>query len=75
LPKASHDFLKKYFSYTSVDIVKKNSEYGGKGYEVRLKNGTEVEFWKDGSHREVDGCKNYAYGKLLILIMGTKISM
>ncbi|HLA55663.1 MAG TPA: PepSY-like domain-containing protein, partial [Flavobacterium sp.] len=25
------------------------------GYEVNLGDGTEIEFWKDGSYREVDG--------------------
>ena len=55
LPKASQDFIKKYFNHTTVDIVKKDAEHGEKGYEVKLKDGTEVEFWKDGSYREVDG--------------------
>ncbi|KQB36833.1 PepSY-like domain-containing protein [Flavobacterium aquidurense] len=57
LPKSAQDFLKKHFSYTSVDIVKKDAEHGEKGYEVKLKDGTEVEFWKDGTYREVDGGK------------------
>ncbi|KUJ62971.1 hypothetical protein AR687_06145 [Flavobacteriaceae bacterium CRH] len=55
LPKTSQDFIKKYFSNTTVDVVKKDAEHGEKGYEVKLKDGTEVEFWKDGSYREVDG--------------------
>jgi hypothetical protein len=55
LPKASQDFLKKYFSHTTVVTAKKDAEHGEKGYEVKLKDGTEVEFWKDGSYREVDG--------------------
>ncbi len=55
LPKAAQDFLQKYFNHTSVNIAKKDAEHGEKGYEVRLKDGTEVEFWKDGSYREVDG--------------------
>ncbi|WP_264550976.1 PepSY-like domain-containing protein [Flavobacterium sp. N2038] len=55
LPKESQQFLKQYFSHTSVDIAKKDAEHGEKGYEVILKDGTEVEFWKDGSYREVDG--------------------
>ena len=58
LPKAAQEFLQKYFSYTTVDIAKKDAEHGEKGYEVILKDGTEVEFWKDGSYREVDGEKN-----------------
>ncbi|MCD0470902.1 PepSY-like domain-containing protein [Flavobacterium sp. JAS] len=55
LPKASQDFLLKYFSHTTVVTAKKDAEHGEKGYEVILKDGTEVEFWKDGSYREVDG--------------------
>ncbi|MFC0780552.1 PepSY-like domain-containing protein [Flavobacterium sp. HJSW_4] len=55
LPKPAQDFLKKHFSHTSVEIAKKDAEHGEKGYEVKLKDGTEVEFWKDGSYREVDG--------------------
>ncbi|WP_029270298.1 PepSY-like domain-containing protein [Flavobacterium sp. KJJ] len=55
LPKPSQEFLKKYFSNTSVEIAKKDAEHGEKGFEVILKDGTEVEFWKDGSYREVDG--------------------
>ncbi|MEO8238238.1 MAG: PepSY-like domain-containing protein [Flavobacterium sp.] len=55
LPKIAQDFIKKHFSHTTVDIVKKDAEHGEKGYEVKLKDGTEVEFWKDGSYREVDG--------------------
>lgn len=55
LPKPAQEFLQKHFSYTNVDIAKKDAEHGEKGYEVKLKDGTEVEFWKDGSYREVDG--------------------
>lgn len=55
LPKPAQEFLQKYFSNTTVDVAKKDAEHGEKGYEVKLKDGTEVEFWKDGSYREVDG--------------------
>lgn len=55
LPQPAQEFLKKHFSNTSIDVVKKDAEHGEKGYEVKLKDGTEVEFWKDGSYREVDG--------------------
>ncbi|OXE97059.1 hypothetical protein B0A79_22055 [Flavobacterium piscis] len=57
LPKPAQDFLKKHFSNREIDVVKKDAEHGEKGYEVKLKNGTEIEFWKDGSYREVDGGK------------------
>lgn len=55
LPKPAQDFLKKHFSDTTVVSAKKDAEHGEKGFEVKLKDGTEVEFWKDGSYREVDG--------------------
>lgn len=55
LPQPAQEFLKKHFSNTTVDVAKKDAEHGEKGYEVKLKDGTEVEFWKDGSYREVDG--------------------
>ncbi|MBL0736713.1 PepSY-like domain-containing protein [Flavobacterium sp. GN10] len=58
LPKPAQDFLKKHFSHTTVEVAKKDAEHGEKGYEVKLKDGTEVEFWKDGSYREVDGGNN-----------------
>jgi hypothetical protein len=55
LPKPAQEFLKKHFSYTAVETAKKDAEHGEKGFEVKLNDGTEVEFWKDGSYREVDG--------------------
>jgi len=55
LPKPAQEFLEKHFSFTTVIKAQKDPEYGEKGYEVKLKDGTEVEFWKDGSYREVDG--------------------
>lgn len=55
LPKPAQEFLKKYFSHSAVESAKKDAEHGEKGYEVKLKDGTEVEFWKDGAYREVDG--------------------
>lgn len=55
LPKPAQEFLKKHFSNTTIESVKKDAEHGEKGFEVKLQDGTEVEFWKDGSYREVDG--------------------
>jgi hypothetical protein len=55
LPAPARDFIEKYFHGISVDKVKKDSEHGEKGFEVILGDGTELEFWKDGSYREVDG--------------------
>ena len=39
LPKPAQEFLQKYFSYTTVDIAKKDAEHGEKGYEVILEHG------------------------------------
>lgn len=55
LPKPATDFLAKHFKGISIDKTKKDAEHGEKGYEVILSDGTEIEFWKDGSYREVDG--------------------
>lgn len=55
LPKPAQNFLKKHFNHIPIESAKKDAEHGEKGYEVKLKDGTEVEFWKDGSYREVDG--------------------
>ncbi|MBL7867471.1 MAG: PepSY-like domain-containing protein [Flavobacterium lindanitolerans] len=58
LPKPAQEFLKEHFSHRGIEKAKKDAEHGEKGYEVKLQDGTEVEFWKDGSYREVDGGKN-----------------
>ena len=58
LPKESIAFLDKYFPNIAIEVAKKDREHGEKGYEVILSDGTEVEFWKDGSWREIDGRKN-----------------
>lgn len=58
LPKPAREFLKQYFNHTTIKSAKKDAEHGEKGFEVKLSDGTEVEFWKDGSYREVDGGEN-----------------
>lgn len=55
LPKGATEFLSKHFPGKSINKAKKDAEHGEKGYEVILSDGTEIEFWKDGSYREVDG--------------------
>ncbi len=57
LPAESTSFLERYFPQVTIERAKKDAEHGEKGYEVRLSDGTEVEFWKDGKWREVDGKK------------------
>lgn len=55
LPKGANEFLATHFKGIAVAKAKKDAEHGEKGYEVILADGTEVEFWKDGKYREVDG--------------------
>ena len=57
LPSGARDFIKQYFPNATIDKAKKDAEHGEKGYEVILADGTELEFWKDGKYREVDGKK------------------
>lgn len=58
LPQGAVKFIEKYFPGTAIQKAKKDAEHGEKGYEVILSDGTEIEFWKDGKWREVDGKKN-----------------
>lgn len=55
LPPGAEDFISKHFPKATISIAKKDREHGEKGFEVILSDGTEVEFWKDGKWREVDG--------------------
>ncbi len=55
LPAPAITFLDKHFPNIGITTAKKDREDGEKGYEVILANDVEVEFWKDGSWREVDG--------------------
>lgn len=57
LPPASINFIREYFPNATVDKAKKDAQHDEKGFEVILSDGTEVEFWKDGKYREVDGKK------------------
>jgi len=55
LPSGANEFLAKHFNGIAIDKAKKDAEHGEKGFEVILVDGTEIEFWKDGTYREVDG--------------------
>ena len=55
LPKGANEFLEQHFKGIAITKVKKDAEHGEKGYEVILADDTEIEFWKDGKFREVDG--------------------
>lgn len=58
LPEKAIPFLAEHFPNYSIHRASKDWEYGEKGFEVHLADGTEVEFWKDGTWREVDGHGN-----------------
>lgn len=58
LPAGATEFIKLYFPNATITKAKKDAEHGEKGYEVILSDGTEVEFWKDGKWREVEGKKD-----------------
>lgn len=55
LPVAATEFLRQYFPNAVIEKAKKDAEHGEKGYEVILTDSMEIEFWKDGKWREVDG--------------------
>lgn len=55
LPPGAEDFINKHFPKATIVIAKKDWEHGEKGFEVILSDNTEIEFWKDGTWREVDG--------------------
>lgn len=55
LPAKSQDFLRENFSKLTVSKVVKDGEGSKKGYKAILSDNTEVEFWKNGDWREVDG--------------------
>lgn len=57
LPEKAMPFLTEHFPNVSIIRASKDWEHGEKGFEVSLADGTEVEFWKDGTWREVDGNK------------------
>jgi hypothetical protein len=57
LPAPAIAFIKEHFPKQTIVKAKKDREDGEKGYEVILSDDTEVEFWKDGKWREIDGRK------------------
>jgi hypothetical protein len=55
LPEKAIPFLNEHFPNIAIIRASKDWEHGEKGFEVHLADGTEVEFWKDGTWREIDG--------------------
>ncbi|MBD3582792.1 PepSY-like domain-containing protein [Flavobacterium selenitireducens] len=55
LPQPAQAFLSEHFKEYKIAQAYKESQIGEKGFEVKMTDGTEVEFTKDGKWREVDG--------------------
>ncbi|MBB4036517.1 hypothetical protein GGR21_002423 [Dysgonomonas hofstadii] len=56
LPEQSQLFIKKHFDEKSIALVKMESDFFEKSYEVIFTNGNKVDFDKKGLWKEVD-CK------------------
>ena len=65
LPATAKNFVKEYFSYTTISYATKDVEYAGTTYEARLANGTEIDFDKKGNWAKVD-CKMKAVPASLV---------
>ncbi len=55
LPKAAQLFLAKHFAGRAVSLAKEDRDFSGTTYDVRLADGTELEFTSAGAWKEVDG--------------------
>lgn len=55
LPKTAQAFVEKYFPGRSAVLVTEDREFSGVSYEVRLSDGTEIDFTGKGQWKEVDG--------------------
>ena len=54
LPAAAQSFIQKTFPGQAVSYAKVDKDFGKTTYEVRLNNGTELEFDKNGNWDKVD---------------------
>lgn len=55
LPLKSQHFLSDNFSTQTVTSVIENASDSKKGFKAILADNTEVQFWKNGNWREIDG--------------------
>ena len=55
LPAAVHSFLESHFKGNAVNLAIIDQDKAKKKYEVRLADGTELEFTEKGDWKEVDG--------------------
>ena len=65
LPAPAKTFVKKYFPQATIEYATKDTEFMGTTYEVRLSDGTEVDFDKKGNWDNVD-CKTKAVPASLV---------
>ena len=65
LPAPAKTFVKKYFPQATIEYANKDTEFMGTPYEVRLSDGTEVDFDKKGNWDNVD-CKTKAVPASLV---------
>ena len=65
LPAPAKTFVKKYFPQATIEYATKDTEFMGTTYEVRLSDGTEVDFNKKGNWDNVD-CKTKAVPASLV---------
>ncbi len=56
LPEAAKTFIKKHFPTQAISYAAKDAEISGATYEVRLNDGTEIDFDRKGNWDKVD-CK------------------
>lgn len=55
LPKPAQAFVEKYFPGRTATLVKEDRELSGTTYEIRLSDGTEIDFTSRGAWKDVDG--------------------
>ena len=65
LPAPAKTFVKKYFPQATIEYATKDTEFMGTTYEVRISDGTEVDFDKKGNWDNVD-CKTKAVPASLV---------
>ncbi len=66
LPAAANEFLKQHYSNDKATVIIKDKEVFSTDYEVKLSNGVEIEFDKNGNWKEIDGNGNEIHGSLIL---------
>ena len=65
LPLSVKEFVQNYFPELTIIYAERDNEMGGKKYEVRLSDGTKVEFDRKGKWDKVD-CNMNAVPQVLV---------